>query len=85
MRTGKRRSAAVIISRGLPGIVLLVRSTHDLHSRFRRVQPRLAPVGIRNFLHSILAAAQHWPSSTTLNASLVSEIFTGELEDPRVK
>ena len=29
MRTGKRRSTEVIISRGLPGIVSLVRSQHD--------------------------------------------------------
>ena len=34
MRTGKRRSATVIISRGLPGIVLLFR--HYLSLKFAR-------------------------------------------------
>ena len=42
MRTGKRRSASVIISRGLPGIKFLICSIPRLHSSFA-VSSRLAP------------------------------------------
>ena len=42
MPTGKRRSASVIISRGLPGIEFLICSIPRLHSGFA-VSSRLAP------------------------------------------